>query len=233
MERRQGGFPRSSPQISRVGPPGHPVAQAPGPLVPAASPGTLPPTTPVTRRFIEGIDRTDRRIKLAIRWCVEPSGTAAIGSEGGTPPPGVLAREFGLSETVARSLAAADAQRSFRANRPGNRKEKGPSGSESPHVGDAEPIRRNAFGCFDERIPKLRQQNEAPECRVWHPGASSVWYTDRGFSEARKREAAGGFSRGVTLPPALGVQDHIVVMGLPPYVTRPILVGSDRLWILR
>lgn len=37
------------------------------------------------------------------------SGSVAIGSKGGTPSSSELVREFGPSETVARSLAAADA----------------------------------------------------------------------------------------------------------------------------
>jgi hypothetical protein len=40
------------------------------------------------RRFIEGIDALDLRIKLDLRWTVEPSGKVAIRSKGGTPPSG-------------------------------------------------------------------------------------------------------------------------------------------------
>src|SRR5690606_9271323 len=61
-------------------------------------------------------------------------------------------------------------------------------------------------GGFVERIPKLRQQNEAPGCRVWQPGASSVWYTDKGQTylirvaavRTHSRQAPGGSDRRPT-----------------------------------
>ena len=69
--------------------------------------------------------------------------TVAIRSESGTLLSSVLAREFGLSETAVRSLAAAACPKKLPGEPTGfSGREKGPSGSESPHAGDAEPIRR-------------------------------------------------------------------------------------------
>jgi hypothetical protein len=104
------------------------------------------------RRYIEGIDALNWRIKLGLRWSVEPSGSVAIGSKGGTPSSSELVREFGLSETVARSLAAADAPKKLRGDPDWETgREKGPSGSESPHAGDAEPIRRRRLRAISTR----------------------------------------------------------------------------------
>lgn len=95
--------------------------------------------------------------------------------DGGTPSSSRLVREFGPSETVARSLAATDARRSFRAARPGNRKGARTKRIRVPARGRRRTDSTNSPpGGFEERIPKFRQRNEAPECRVRRAGASSI-----------------------------------------------------------